>query len=185
MDGNVIGCLSACMAGINAQDPSVNCCSGKYNSMEACYSEEVDFYKQVILSVLLAWNHLSQVGLLSRVLKPYCQNAYWYRESPCDLSTCPLMLGRYSLRLSAKHPDRRLGLSRVKERCIHDHVLSRRCDDQERQHDQSWRSYFCRRRYGAREKHDGRWKANGEGHSSRDRGEELHHERRFDEIIEF
>lgn len=93
-DGNVIGCLSACMAGISAQDPSVNCCSGKYNSMEACHSEEVDFYKQVILSVLLAWNHLSQVGLLSRVLKPYCQNAYWYRESPCDLSTCPLMLSR-------------------------------------------------------------------------------------------
>lgn len=27
-NGNVIGCLSACMAGINAQDPSYNCCVG-------------------------------------------------------------------------------------------------------------------------------------------------------------
>ncbi|GAA6063453.1 hypothetical protein JCM10212_002536 [Sporobolomyces blumeae] len=56
-DGNVIGCFSACMAGISAQDPSMNCCSGEYNSVDACKSEEVDFYD---------------------VLKPLCQNAYWY-----------------------------------------------------------------------------------------------------------
>ncbi|GAA5948646.1 hypothetical protein JCM3765_004955 [Sporobolomyces pararoseus] len=55
--GTVIGCLSACMAGVNAQDPSINCCSGKYNSKEACPSAQVDFYE---------------------VMKPYCQNAYWY-----------------------------------------------------------------------------------------------------------
>ncbi|GAA5910390.1 thaumatin family protein [Sporobolomyces salmoneus] len=56
-NGKVIGCLSACMAGINAQDPSINCCSGKYNMMENCPSKDVDFYS---------------------VLKPFCRNAYWY-----------------------------------------------------------------------------------------------------------
>lgn len=45
--GKVIGCLSACMAGINAQDPSINCCSGKYNSKETCPSAQVDFYESV------------------------------------------------------------------------------------------------------------------------------------------
>ncbi|BGP00386.1 hypothetical protein NBRC10513v2_004613 [Rhodotorula toruloides] len=55
--GNVIGCLSACMAGINAKDPSYNCCSGIYNSVEACDATKVDFYK---------------------VLKPLCEHAYWY-----------------------------------------------------------------------------------------------------------
>ncbi|CDR41537.1 RHTO0S06e02784g1_1 [Rhodotorula toruloides] len=56
-NGNVIGCLSACMAGINAQDPSYNCCSGIYNSVQACDATKVDFYK---------------------VLKPLCEHAYWY-----------------------------------------------------------------------------------------------------------
>ncbi|GAA5916757.1 hypothetical protein JCM8208_001679 [Rhodotorula glutinis] len=44
-DGNVIGCLSACMAGINAVEPSVNCCSGKYNNVTACLPGDVDFYE--------------------------------------------------------------------------------------------------------------------------------------------
>ncbi|GAA5998486.1 thaumatin family protein [Rhodotorula paludigena] len=56
-DGNVIGCLSACMAKINAEEPSMNCCSGTYNSMEACAPpSQVDFYD---------------------TLKPLCENAYW------------------------------------------------------------------------------------------------------------
>ncbi|BGP32988.1 hypothetical protein JCM10296v2_004776 [Rhodotorula toruloides] len=55
--GNIIGCLSACMAGINAKDPSYNCCSGIYNSVQACDATKVDFYK---------------------VLKPLCEHAYWY-----------------------------------------------------------------------------------------------------------
>ncbi|BGP41006.1 hypothetical protein JCM10449v2_004973 [Rhodotorula kratochvilovae] len=55
-DGNVIGCLSACMAKINDVEPSVNCCSGKYNNETTCHSAEVDFYD---------------------VLKPLCEHAYW------------------------------------------------------------------------------------------------------------
>lgn len=62
----MIGCLSACMAKINSEDPSINCCSGKYNSKEACHFGEVDYYQ---------------------VLKPYCQNAYWYRRSPSSSQT--------------------------------------------------------------------------------------------------
>ncbi|KAM0793190.1 hypothetical protein ACM66B_000661 [Microbotryomycetes sp. NB124-2] len=41
----ILGCRSACFAGINAQEPSLNCCSGKYNSMEACPSEKVEHYQ--------------------------------------------------------------------------------------------------------------------------------------------
>ncbi|GAA5835335.1 hypothetical protein JCM5353_006737 [Sporobolomyces roseus] len=72
-DGKVIGCLSACMAKINSEDPSINCCSGKYNSKEACHFGEVDYYQ---------------------VLKPYCQNAYWYPydfqpNSPTVDWSCP------------------------------------------------------------------------------------------------
>ncbi|BGP25471.1 hypothetical protein JCM10295v2_004398 [Rhodotorula toruloides] len=62
-NGNVIGCLSACLAGINAQKPSYNCCSGIYDSVEACDVNKVDFYK---------------------VLKPLCEHAYWY---PFDNNT--------------------------------------------------------------------------------------------------
>ncbi|KPV77596.1 uncharacterized protein RHOBADRAFT_51429 [Rhodotorula graminis WP1] len=47
-DGNVIGCLSACMAGINAVEPSVNCCSGKYNNVTACLPGDVDFYDRFV-----------------------------------------------------------------------------------------------------------------------------------------
>ncbi|GAA5855294.1 hypothetical protein JCM9279_001936 [Rhodotorula babjevae] len=43
-DGNVVGCLSACMAGIRADEPSINCCSGKYNNVTACLPGDVDFY---------------------------------------------------------------------------------------------------------------------------------------------
>ncbi|GAA5876282.1 hypothetical protein JCM1840_003605 [Sporobolomyces johnsonii] len=56
-DGNVIGCLSACMAGINAETPSMNCCSGDLNNLTTCVSSGVDYYS---------------------VLKPYCPHAYWY-----------------------------------------------------------------------------------------------------------
>ncbi|GAA5835208.1 hypothetical protein JCM11251_006644 [Rhodosporidiobolus azoricus] len=45
MDGsNVIGCLSACMAGVNAGDNSPNCCSGSFLSHEACQPQMVDYY---------------------------------------------------------------------------------------------------------------------------------------------
>ncbi|KAK4054848.1 hypothetical protein OIV83_000772 [Microbotryomycetes sp. JL201] len=43
--GEILGCRSACMAGVNAKEPSLNCCSGKYNSMEACHSEKIDHYE--------------------------------------------------------------------------------------------------------------------------------------------
>ena len=60
------------MAKINAEDPSINCCSGKYNSKEACPFNEVDYYD---------------------VLKPFCQNAYWYRE----LSLLPFIISNEEL----------------------------------------------------------------------------------------
>lgn len=86
-DGKVIGCLSACMAGINAQEPSMNCCvssrgfsgrrirtdsrsianelhaaqSGKYSPIPKCVPSGVDYYS---------------------VFKPICPSAYWYREAP-------------------------------------------------------------------------------------------------------
>ncbi|GAA5992052.1 hypothetical protein JCM11641_003660 [Rhodosporidiobolus odoratus] len=56
-DGNTLACIAACFAGINAADPSMNCCSGKYNDLDACVSDQVDFYS---------------------VLKPLCEHAYWY-----------------------------------------------------------------------------------------------------------
>ncbi|GAA5887668.1 hypothetical protein JCM6882_001490 [Rhodosporidiobolus microsporus] len=40
----VITCLSACMAGVNAGDDSANCCSGTFNSLDACKSSDVDYY---------------------------------------------------------------------------------------------------------------------------------------------
>ncbi|GAA5821333.1 hypothetical protein JCM3770_006250 [Rhodotorula araucariae] len=72
-DGNVIGCLSACMAGIHDVEPSINCCSGKYNDVATCLSAEVDYYD---------------------VLKPLCENAYWYPfdsrpDSPTVDYACP------------------------------------------------------------------------------------------------
>ncbi|GAA6032806.1 hypothetical protein JCM8097_000802 [Rhodosporidiobolus ruineniae] len=42
--GTVVGCLSACMAGINAAVPSINCCSGVYNSHETCLADQVEHY---------------------------------------------------------------------------------------------------------------------------------------------
>ncbi|GAA5902000.1 hypothetical protein JCM6882_000165 [Rhodosporidiobolus microsporus] len=56
-DGNTLACIAACFAGINAKEPSMNCCSGKYNALDACISDQVDYYD---------------------VLKPLCENAYWY-----------------------------------------------------------------------------------------------------------
>ncbi|GAA5887665.1 hypothetical protein JCM6882_001489 [Rhodosporidiobolus microsporus] len=45
MEGStVIGCLSACMAGINAGPNSSNCCSGQFLSHEACLPQNVDYY---------------------------------------------------------------------------------------------------------------------------------------------
>ncbi|GAA5877213.1 hypothetical protein JCM3774_000119 [Rhodotorula dairenensis] len=55
--GRVLGCRSACFAGINAEVPSMNCCSGIYESIPACVPEHIDFY-----------------GLF----KPICPNAFWY-----------------------------------------------------------------------------------------------------------
>ncbi|GAA6019827.1 hypothetical protein JCM10207_003711 [Rhodosporidiobolus poonsookiae] len=55
--GNTLACIAACFAGINADEPSMNCCSGKYNSLDACVSDQVDYYD---------------------VLKPMCEHAYWY-----------------------------------------------------------------------------------------------------------
>ncbi|POY69908.1 hypothetical protein BMF94_7088 [Rhodotorula taiwanensis] len=57
--GNVIGCKSACMAGINAGIPSMNCCSGIYESIPACVPSGVDYYD---------------------IFKPVCPSAYWYRR---------------------------------------------------------------------------------------------------------
>ncbi|GAA5872415.1 hypothetical protein JCM8547_000921 [Rhodosporidiobolus lusitaniae] len=56
-DGNTLACIAACFAGINATEPSMNCCSGKYNDLDACVSSGVDYYD---------------------VLKPLCEHAYWY-----------------------------------------------------------------------------------------------------------
>ncbi|CEQ41295.1 SPOSA6832_02993, partial [Sporobolomyces salmonicolor] len=41
-DGTVIGCLSACMAGINATTPSMNCCSGDLNNLTTAASTSDD-----------------------------------------------------------------------------------------------------------------------------------------------
>ncbi|GAA6010495.1 hypothetical protein JCM11491_006966 [Sporobolomyces phaffii] len=43
-NGETIGCLSACMAKVNAGPNSPNCCSGSYHSHEACQPHMVDFY---------------------------------------------------------------------------------------------------------------------------------------------
>ncbi len=43
-DGTIVGCLSACMAGVNAGDDSANCCSGSHNSASTCSPDDVDFY---------------------------------------------------------------------------------------------------------------------------------------------
>ncbi|BGP17146.1 hypothetical protein JCM10213_006058 [Rhodosporidiobolus nylandii] len=56
-EGNTLACIAACFAGINADEPSMNCCSGKYNDLDACVSDQVDYYS---------------------VLKPMCEHAYWY-----------------------------------------------------------------------------------------------------------
>ncbi|GAA5988341.1 hypothetical protein JCM10908_002173 [Rhodotorula pacifica] len=61
--GRVVGCRSACFAGINAQVPSINCCSGIYESIPACVPDRVDYY-----------------GLF----KPICPNAYWYPRDQRD-----------------------------------------------------------------------------------------------------
>ncbi|GAA5961247.1 hypothetical protein JCM8115_001521 [Rhodotorula mucilaginosa] len=61
--GNVLGCRSACFAGINAQIPSINCCSGIYESIPACVPERVDYYN---------------------VFKPICPNAFWYPRDQRD-----------------------------------------------------------------------------------------------------
>ncbi|GAA6014267.1 hypothetical protein JCM8202_005217 [Rhodotorula sphaerocarpa] len=62
-DGKVIGCLSACMAGINAQESSMNCCSGKYSPIPKCVPSGVDYYS---------------------VFKPICPSAYWYPRDSRD-----------------------------------------------------------------------------------------------------
>lgn len=43
-EGETVGCLSACMAKINAETPSHNCCSGIYEQRELCDKGQVDFY---------------------------------------------------------------------------------------------------------------------------------------------
>ncbi|GAA5835142.1 hypothetical protein JCM11251_000173 [Rhodosporidiobolus azoricus] len=45
-EGNTLECIAACFAGINATEPSMNCCSGKYNDLDACVSDQVDYYNR-------------------------------------------------------------------------------------------------------------------------------------------
>ncbi|KAL8278514.1 hypothetical protein RQP46_009006 [Phenoliferia psychrophenolica] len=42
--GVIIGCLSACMAGINAGTNSNNCCSGTMDDRDKCLQTGVDHY---------------------------------------------------------------------------------------------------------------------------------------------
>ncbi|KAK4058080.1 hypothetical protein OIO90_000819 [Microbotryomycetes sp. JL221] len=42
---NILGCRAACFAGINSQEPSLNCCSGKFNSWQECPSDQIDHYR--------------------------------------------------------------------------------------------------------------------------------------------
>ncbi|GAA6058696.1 hypothetical protein JCM10212_003384 [Sporobolomyces blumeae] len=72
-NGDTIGCLSACMAGINAGADSSNCCSGRFLSHAACRPENVDYYDY---------------------FKQGCENAYAYPRDdgsglPTVVYTCP------------------------------------------------------------------------------------------------
>ncbi|GAA5922404.1 thaumatin family protein [Sporobolomyces koalae] len=81
--GKTIGCLSACMANVNAGDNSPNCCSGSYLSHEACKPEMVEFYD---------------------FFKQGCPNAYAYPrdEDPTNVRppvvfTCPSQVPWYRI----------------------------------------------------------------------------------------
>lgn len=71
-NGTVVGCLSACMAGLDAGSDSANCCSGSHATAATCDSSQVDFY---------------------RYFKEGCENAYAYPFDDAQgedvIYTCP------------------------------------------------------------------------------------------------
>ncbi|GAA5850215.1 hypothetical protein JCM8547_001045 [Rhodosporidiobolus lusitaniae] len=91
----VITCLSACMAGIAAGENSANCCSGTYNSLDACLSSDVDYYDFFKSGCENAYNYRTRVG--SPTVDQSCTAA----NPSYTITFCPSISGNSSTSYSS------------------------------------------------------------------------------------